>query len=546
MIENLRKYTVLIVVLFVLVIIGFVLMDTNNMQKSRGGIPFLKIADRTYTDGDLLKHGSSGYELTMALVQSGDYQLFSFLTMLAGNASTESEISENFFTNRMLLRSAKEEFGIYPSPNEIDTQIRKFRVFTSRDGAFSPEQYSTFLERGLGRLGLVESDIRDLATDIIVHKKLSEILGSGLTSDRDIVAKQVAIDGQRINAKLAQIDIAPIRATIAPTEEQIKSYWETVQDAFRTDEKRKFTYFIAKPTLPAEPDTIPPLAADADETAKTEHAKKVAERDASIAEAKRLSRLETGGKVNAFLYEFDTQQNIDFKKLAEKSGFPLQTTELIAQNQAPEELEATTRGSKIEGSAADALFRLAVSSDPISKIIDLGIGENDWLVAHVDEIEASRVKTYDEAKEAARNQLAADQAAAALTKAAKDANEKIQAALTEGKSFEEAAKAAGIELEVVSLTETTQGAQLDPSKFPAGFFDAAKYSAPGALTEPIIETARAFIVLVEKREFVKDANTQESITMQLNRQADENAINAFQTWLRDKADAANIQRLNRQ
>ena len=294
MIENLRKYTALIVILFIFVAVGFVLMDARKINKSQGGIPVLKIAGRSYTDGDLTKFGANGYQLTMGIVQSGDYQLFGFLTTLAGRASTEHEVSENFFTNRMLLRAAKEEFGIYPSDEEIDTKIRSFRVFTSPDGAFSQEQYRNFIERGLGRLGLVEADIRDLASDIIVHSKLSDILSTGLSSDRNIIAKQVAIDGQRINAKFARIDIAPLKATITPTEEQIKTYWDTVRDAFKTDEKRKFTYFIAKPALPAEPKAIAALPENADAAAKAAHAKEVAERDAAIAEGNRLARLETG------------------------------------------------------------------------------------------------------------------------------------------------------------------------------------------------------------------------------------------------------------
>ncbi len=545
MIENLRKYTVLIIILFVLVIIGFVLMDTSNMSKSQGGVPALKIAGRTYTDGDLNKYGANGYQLTMAIVQSGDYQLFGFLTMLAGDATSESEISDNFFSNRMLLRAAKEEFGIYPSEQEIDSKIRSFRVFTSADGAFSQEQYRNFIERGLGRLGLAEADIRDLASDIIVHGKISDILSAGLSSDRNIVAKQVAIDGQRINAKLARIDIAPLKTAINPSEDDIKKYWETVQDAFKTEEKRKFTYFIAKPTLPAEPAAIAALPKDADAAAKTEHDKKVAERDAAIAEGKRIARLNTGKLVDDLLYQLETQEALDFKNLATEKGFKLQTTELIAKSQAPADLLAESRGSKIEGSAAEALFRLAVTSDPASKIIDLAIGENDWLVAYVDEVEVSRVKTYDEAKPAALGQLSADLAAAALTKAANEAQEKVKTALAEKKSFEDAAKAAGITAEISSLTETNSTTQFDTTKYPVGFFEAAKYTTPGELTEPIIETDRAFIVLVEKREFVKDANTENTINNELKSEVRANGINAFEGWLKNKAEASNVERLNR-
>jgi peptidyl-prolyl cis-trans isomerase D len=544
MIENLRKYTVLIIILFVLVIIGFVLMDTNKMSESSGGIPVLKIAGSTYTDGDLLKNGSSAYELTVALFQAGDYQVYGFLNMLSGN-DPAGDAKEAFFINRMLLRSAQKEFGIYPSEEEIDGMIRKFRAFTSPDGAFSQEQYRTFIERGLGRLGLVEADIRDLASDMLIHRKLTEILGSGLTTDRAIIAKQVAIDGQRIDAKLARIDIAPIQAKISATDDEIKTYWETVQDAFKTDEKRRFTYFIAKPNLPAEPAEIAPLAADANDAAKAEHAKKGADRDAAIAEGKRLARLEIGKKVDDLLYKLETQEKLDFKTLAKEDGFQLQTTELISQSEAPAELQAQIRGSRTQGTAASALFRVNLTSDPASKITDLAIGENDWLVAYVDATEPSRVKTFDEAKEAARKQWTAEQAAAAFTKAAAESHEKIKAALAEGKSFADAAKSAGIESDIVSLTEISQSTKPDVTKSPSRLFESTKYTAPGTLAEPEIEADRAFIIFVEKREFVKDADTEQSIDSLVNRETESNRINAFVTWLNDKTEASDIQRLNR-
>lgn len=556
MIENLRKYTVLIVVLFVLVIIGFVLMDTNTMQKSQGGTPYLKIADRTYSDGDVVKHGAYGFQVSKSLMMPSYYQVdilfVNYLRGLVGNAafynsdSVDDETAEKFFTNRILIRAAKEEFGIYPSDNEIESTIRQMRAFTGQDGEFSQEQYSNFINRGLSPLGLREADIRDLASDIIIFNKLNEILGTGLTTDRDMLAKEIAIEEQRINAKIAKIDAAPIKANIKPEESEIKTYWESVQDIFRTDEKRKFAYFIVKSAPAPMPAEIAALAENADDAAKAEHSTKVAERVAAVAEIQRQARLEVGKKVDGFLYKLETQKDLNFKDLAKTDGFELKSTELVAKSGAPEELKATIRSSSNpEGTAADVLFGLTVTSDPLSKITDVAIGENDWLVAYVDEIEASRVKTFDEAKQDATAQLIADKAATALTKAANEANEKIKAALTEGKSFEEAAKSAGIESDILTLTESTQKSQLDPAKYPAGFFDAAKFTAPGVVTEPIIESDRAFIVLVEKREFVIDANTQSMIDGQLSRVNEDTGYAALTSWLNKKTEASNVQRLNR-
>ena len=236
MIENIRKYTGLIIVLFVLVIIGFFFLDTSSIRASQGGAPVIKINGRDYSDKEYRKLGISGYELTQGLAQAGDFQLYSFLFSLAGNANSQDQGIENFFTSRILLRSAKEEFGIYPGEAEIDTFIRQIRAFTGPDGEFSQEQYRNFIERGIGRLGLTEGDIRVLASDILTQRKLSEILGSGLRINREVIARQTEIQNQRISLHVASIDLAPIEAEINPTEEEVKEYWETVKEAFKTAE----------------------------------------------------------------------------------------------------------------------------------------------------------------------------------------------------------------------------------------------------------------------------------------------------------------------
>ena len=282
MIENLRKYTGLIIVLFVLVIISFFLMDYGNMNRgSNSGMPYIKVAGRTYNDKEFNNLGSSAYQLTQSLAQSGDMQLFSFLFGISGNAEFGSTKSmENFFAGRMLLRSAKEEFGIYPGEEEIDSFIRKLRAFTGPDGEFSQEQYRNFIEKGIGRLGLTEGDIRDLASDVIAQTKLAEILGAGLSTDRNAVAKNSALGGQRIAVEVARIDLDPIKAKIDPSEEEIKTYWETTKDAFKTSEKRKFTYLIVKPNILAEPAELPAPAADATAEVKAEYEKSKATREA--------------------------------------------------------------------------------------------------------------------------------------------------------------------------------------------------------------------------------------------------------------------------
>jgi hypothetical protein len=544
MIENLRKYTGLIIVLFVLVLIGFLFMDTSTMRSGGGGKPYMKVAGRSYTDKEFSNLGASAYQLTQSLAQSGDFPLYTFLFGMSGDAQSQDEAMQNFFSSRMLLRAAKEEFGIYPGEEEIDSFIRKLRAFTGPDGEFSQEQYRNFIEKGIGRLGLTEGDIRVLASDVIAQAKLAKILGAGLTANRDAVAKNSALGGQRIAVDIARLDLDPIEEKISPSEEEIKAHWETTKDAFKTPEKRKYTYLIAKPTIPADPAEIAALATDATEEAKAEHEKAKAARAAEIAEKRRKAQLETGGKADDFLYQLESQKDLSFDKLAEKEGWELKTTELFALADAPAELKAALRASSTQGTAADELFRMVVTSDPLSKISPaIAIGEDEWLIARLDETEKVRVQTYAEARAEARARLIGEQAAAALKKATAEASEKIKAALAGGKGFADAAKEAGITIETVSLTEVSAGYQGDTTKVPSGLFETAKYTDPGALTEPVIESDRAFIIHVGKREIVKQENAETALEAEIRRAEEATRIAAFNSWLTAKTEAAGIEML---
>jgi hypothetical protein len=141
--------------------------------------------------------------------------------------------------------------------------------------------------------------------------------------------------------------------------------------------------------------------------------------------------------------------------------------------------------------------------------------------------------------------LVAEQASAALKKAAEEAVEKIKASLAEGKTFAEAATAAGITNETLSLPDVTAGYQGDTTKVPASLFEDAKYTDPGSLADPVIESDRAFIIHVEKREVVKSESTATNIESQLGQATDSNKIAAFTSWLNSRNEAADIQQLNR-
>jgi hypothetical protein len=211
----------------------------------------------------------------------------------------------------------------------------------------------------------------------------------------------------------------------------------------------------------------------------------------------------------------------------------------------PAALDIDLRSSSRGGKAVDELFRIEPTSDPISKISQpVAIGDNQWLVARLDEVEASRPKSYEEAKDEVRDRYINEKATEAMRTAATDAAEKIKQALAAGSSFDEAAMAADIE-KTSSFNQITSSHQTDPSTEPMNLFESARYINPGSLADVIMQGDRAFIVHVSSREVQKTPEAASRIDGELASQARNNENIAFISWLADRAEAAKVQRLGR-
>jgi hypothetical protein len=547
MIESIRKYQGLIILFIVLVVISLVVGLRDDMFSGSTGQALFRINGRTYSDRDFNQLGTGGLELTSALAQSGDYSLFPFLIGLTKGATNNDDRAFKFFENRMVIRDEAHKLGIYPGDPEIDEYIRSHRAFQNQEQKFDAEAYQNFVSRYLGRLGLTENDLRILASDILSHRKISELVGKGFTPNREVITRNFALENQQITGQLAKLDIDPFEAEIKPTDDEIKAYWEVIQDAFQTEPRRKFSYVIVTPE--AVPDPEPEKESIADATATEEQKKKKAEekakRDAELADLRRKKQLEADKLVDDFVFELEEAKGEGFEKLAKENGWDFKTSELFSLSGAPAELTANLRSSSRGGRAVDELFRMVPTSDPVSKLSQpLAIGTNQWLVAKLEEEEAARAKTWDEAKEEARAQFISEKAGEAMKQAATEAAEKLKTALTAGKSFADAAKEAGLG-EAREFSKITQTYQPDAANEPRNLFEVTRYVDPGTLAEPVIEADRVFLIHVAAREIVKEENLTARIDSAVTQAANQNETLAFDSWLDSKVKAAKIEELFR-
>lgn len=554
MIENIRKYKGIIVLGIAAVIFALVIGIKDDLFRGGGGSrDVLKIGGRTYSDVEFGRLGSGSYDLGYGLAGSGDFALYQFLMAVSTGSADDRE---RFFTGRILLREAMDEAGVHPGEEEISERIRQLRAFAAEGGGFSEEKYRNFVDRVIGRFGMTESDLREFVKDAIGYEKVSELIGAGLTDQRDVLAINQALGNQQVSGELARLDIGPFKEKVQPTDDEVKAYWENIQDLFKTQLLRKFAYVIVTPQLPAEPQAAEPEekesladAAATDEQKKAKEAEKAAakaKKDAELAEARRKKQVETDALVDDFTFQLEEQKGAGFEELAKANGWQVQTTELFSSDKAPKELDVDLRASSRGGKAVDELFRMEVTSDPLSKISRaIAIGENQWLVARLDGEETVRNKTFDEAKDEAKAQYVQEKATEALKKAAGEALEKIKAAVAGGKSFADASKEAGI-AETRKFEKVGRSHQPDAAVEPANLFIAASYIDPGAVADVITEGERAFILHVAKREVVKEAEASARLDGEVRSSAARNGMAAFGDWMQARYEAAKVEQLYKQ
>lgn len=551
MIENLRKYTGLMIVVFVILFISFFFLDSSSVRNMSSGRAMLKIAGRTYDDKELQNLGKNSLQLAYGLAGSGDFEFIQFASLLS-NGEQSDQAPEKFFIGRMILRQAKEEFGVYPGEEEISAYLRTLKVFAGPDQKFNAESYRNFVEKGMGRLGMTEKDLRDLTSDVLAFKKINSIVGAGLTVDRDSVTKNLALQNQQITGELAKLELSPFEEKLQPTEDEIRKFWENIQDSFTTEPLRKFTYIVVAPDPITEakseadaPESLADAAAS-DEVKKAAAKKKEEERAKSAvtnAEARRTNQLALDGKVDDFLFNLEQQKGAGFEELAKANGWEIKTTELFTRATPPKELDLDLRSSSSGGKTVDQLFKVDVTSDPFSKISSaIAVGENQWVVARLDGEEKSRAKTFEEARAEARAQYISEKAAEALKTAATENITKIKTLLAAGKSFADAAKEVGIP-ETKAFTAITSTYRPDGASEPQNLFEASRYVDPGTIADVIIESERAFILYVAKREVVKEANATARIDSEVTTGTRGNETYAFSAWITARTDDAKVEQL---
>lgn len=544
MIEHLRKYTGLIIIVVALLFVGLAFFGDNaNLgQSNRNDPPVLSVDGTTYTYSDLQK-ASSARRLTMSLFLMEMLQATDAFSM-----GDDAQADQRFLVNRLIIKQARDEFGIHPSDQEVADSRSSIRIFSNpTTGTFDQETYNNVV-KNLGSLGMTEQDMLELLRDNLAVRKLSAIVGGGLAADPKLAAEQTASNDQQVSIQLARVPLSKFQESIKPTDEELKAAWETTKDKYQTERRVKVSHVIVKPKYPEPAKEEAPKLPDA----VTEEAKKAAEKEAADKKAKEEAELAVEKRkvdtaladlVDIFIDDLDKSEGADFEKLATDNGWPFATTGMFARTAVPPELSMNLRSSSNPRPVADLIFNLKLGGEPMTRFTDaLLIPDGGYLIARLDEEEPVREKTFEEAKEEVRTDFIAKASGEALKKDADEKAAKIREALAAGKSFTDIAKELGLEPKAHGPFKATD--KLEGEADVTTLFQTASLVDPGSLADPVLRPDGSLFVFVEKREIVEDPARAARVQAATENMGRSLQRDAFSAWIKDKFDSTRIEQLS--
>lgn len=521
MIENMRKYTGLMAIVFVLLGAGF-LFTMNDIGGSSAsgssGPTMLEVYGRSLDHQQYQRMGGSTLQLASetglhsyinfliapdatALQQSMQMGRFgyNFYTMSGGRISDQH--LNRFIANRIILQNAMKTMGLYASEEEITETLKASPIFApNAKGEYDEATYTLFVEKRLGRLGMTEKDLRSLIRESLCLNRLVEITGGGLTAPRTATQERLEADNQTVTLAKIVFNRDDFVEKENPTEEEIKAYWESHQDAYKTDEQRSISYILLQlPKEDQEEDKAEDNKNADKETAQTEE-ERAAEKEKKeaeiLAKAKRAEQRTIAAKgltreiKDAHQDILDSESNkqpLDFKALMAKRNHTLVSTEMFTRAKLPKELAGLNlRGSSNRNRPlAEDIFSMAGSNNPYDQISDpLPVGENAWIVFQLNDVIEPELLDYTTARVKARANLVGENGTRKVKQAAKDARIAIVKMMEGGKGFDEAAKEKGlnpIQVGPFSLNGTPPKDELAANYF----HKVASTLNPGAVSESI-------------------------------------------------------------
>jgi peptidyl-prolyl cis-trans isomerase D len=325
-------------------------------------------------------------------------------------AQDEDQALNEYVWNIMVLQHQARALGIEPTDEQIKDAIMALPVFQT-NGQFDYRKFAAFSQERLAPNGLTENFIENVMRDSLRLGQIKDIVGAPVAvSPGEIKEAQRTLQKMDLQkVKFASPDLS----TVATTEEEISAFFQRNKMSMIKPETRQVSYveFV-----------LPEAEAGLTGKAKIDVLQKLADQATAFAEQAAGSR---------------------FDEAAQKAGLTVKTSPEFnnaGDTQTPDGQNADLRA------LAPGAF-LLTEQNPVSDVLQSG---DKFFVMRLGKIIPQRELKLEEVRPMLEARLRATKAATALSENAAAAIAKIRAELAAGKSFADAADAAGVTAEAVN------------------------------------------------------------------------------------------------
>lgn len=414
----------------------------------------------------------------------------------------------DFAINLIVLRGALEKHGIHASDEECKTAFRQLGSFQV-DGQFDPERARSFEEQ-LGSMGFRINDVYDIIRDSLGYVKLQKTITGNVVTNAKLTEQFYAATYQTVKAATIPFPLDTFKKAAQISDADIKKYFDENKDNYKTPEKRAVSYiFFPKPNTDGR---------NAEDTVKLRNA--YGERVNNFA----LAVIAPGADFDALVKkELDADKAVAPPTAPEKKepeakkaeGEPNAGTPDKAVSEAKKDAPPKQPGAEFKSvpafsqdsppevlkDAPELVFSIFLNVPDKHPVSDPVETEKGYYIFKVTKVDAPQPETLKDVQEKIREVLVAQKAQENMQKAANDAKKKLEEAMKGGKKFEDAAKEAGFNPQM--LPEFSPSAP--PSDLSNGREIAfeSRGTPPGGFTKPLATESGLLLVHVLSKELRK-------------------------------------------
>lgn len=487
MIDIIRKnQRVLMIIISMLVIVSFVwLYNQTDLEKlGRASI------------GQVYGRKVSGTEFERTARQAQVAYALGLMDLLQAVSPRGGQ--EDYAWNTMVLRHVAGQLQVDPGVEAVQQRIQTLGVFQT-DGKFDLAKYNKFITETLTPNGYTSEQMEDLIRDDLRVARLKEIIGSTVAVADDEVRYEYARAFGKRHLWVVRLNRDDFAKTAAVKPEEIKDWFEKNKGSYRTEEKRVVKYVVFR----------------------------LSDKDKALQGKERVAALQPiSDKADQFTQKM-LGAGAQFDDVAKSLGVEVKTTAPFAQLVTPAEVAG------VPGFAATAFSLTNASADS-----DIVQTDDAFYVLHLEKIEPSQPKTLEQATPEITALLEGRKTQEAMSRRAEDLKVRLAAAITNGKTFAQAAEAEGLKAEALPPLAPAELRNAQDENQMLQF--RAANLASGAISDLIDSPTGGVVAFLEKVDPVDDSKWNEQKKDVLAQfQNDKRAV-VFGEWLRGQRAAANI------